>query len=277
LMGGYAHFNSMNQTLVRTGALEKNAASRLAATGRWVTEATQPGGLQRFGAGFIATVRVRMVHAMVRRALEKQPTWDAHAWGRPINQVDLYATYLAFGPVTLAGARLFGVLPTRRDVHAVLHMWRYIGWLSGVDDEWLVSSEGDGLRKLYHASLTHRRPDEKVGMLGRALRDEPFTRRLPKLAQHPHLQRLVRWFLYHKHMSNSALTLSPWQKRRLGLPLWTVPWYPLLTAPFRFLWLTWHRVRGGYALQRLLTRYAVKQQELLASYATDEPAYERKP
>lgn len=272
LMGGYIYFNSMNQTLAATGALHKDVALRLGETGKWLSDVVATGGLQRFGPGFITTVRVRMVHALVRRAVSSRADWQPERWGLPINQVDMLATYLAFGPVTLLGARLFGVPINQSESRAAMHMWRYIGWLTGVDDHWLATSETDGLRKLYHAFFTHRLPDDKVRKFGAALRDEPLSRYIPALENKPLRLWLARRYHYYKHIANSAPILGPVQRHRLGLPLLAVPWYLVLTAPLRFLILSWYRWRGGATLDRYIERSAAKQQSLLASYFKDGKA-----
>lgn len=266
LMGGYAYFNSFNQVLAATGALHKDVGLRLGETGKWLMDVTETGGLERFGEGFVTTIRVRMVHALVRRHLAANKDWDTNTWGLPINQVDMLATYLAFGPVTLTGVRLFGVPVTRADSRASMHMWRYIGWLSGMHEEWLAITEGDGLRMLYHTFLTHRLPDEKIRLMGSALRDEPLTRRLPDLEGRPLLTKIARRYNYHKHLSNSALILGPVQRRRLGLPLFTLPWYPAISAPVRFAVLGWYRWRGGETLAKFTARSRAKQRALMASY-----------
>ena len=209
---------------------------------------------------------MRLVHALIRRQLQSRPEWQAETWGVPINQIDMLATYLAFGPVTLTGSRLFGVPVCKKESAAVLHMWRYIGWLSGLEEQWLVETEGDGLRKLYHTFLTHRLPDEKIRLLGQSLMREPLQRHLPGLENKPLRARLKRWYLYQLHLSNSSLILGPVQRYRLGLPLLTLPWYPLLSAPLRFCTLSWYRWRGGTALAKLAQRQRVQQQDLLRSY-----------
>lgn len=266
LMGGYVYFNSMNQTLEPAGALYKETSLRLGETGKWLQDVTEPGGLSRFNSGFITTIRVRLVHALIRRQLQSRPQWQSEKWGVPINQIDMLATYLAFGPVTLTGSRLFGVPVGKKESAAVLHLWRYIGWLSGLDEKWLAHTEGDGLRKLYHTFLTHRRPDEKIRTLGQALMLEPLQRHLPGMEDKPRRAKLKRWWLYQLHLSNSALILGPVQRHRLGLPMLIVPWYPLLSAPFRFCKLSWYRWRGGAALEKLAQRGREQQQALLRSY-----------
>lgn len=266
LMGGYAYFNSMNQTLARTGSLGKDVTLRLAETGKWLNDVTEPGGMSRFGPGFITTIQVRLVHALVRRNLQHKPGWEADKWGVPINQVDMLATYLAFGPITLMGARLFGIPYRGRQARAAMHLWRYIGWLMGVDEPWLARTEGDGLRKLYHCFLTHRLPDERIRQLGQTLRDEPLTRPLPELESHPLLTRLKHRYLYQMHLSNSALILGPVQRRQLGLPLTILPWYPLLSAPLRFLKVSYFQLRGGQPLEDFTRRNRERQIRQLDAY-----------
>jgi len=270
LMGGYAYFNSLNQSLAMTGALSKNTSLRLGETGKWLNDVTEPGGLERFGDGFITTLRVRMVHALVRRNLNQKPQWRHEQWGLPINQMDMLATYLAFGPVTLSGVRLFGVPVTPDQSRAVMHTWRYIGWLLGVDEQWLALTERDGLRKLYHTFLTHNQPDEKIRYLGEALRKEPLTRPLPELAQRPLLDRLKRNYIYHQHLSNSALILGPLQRRQLGIPWYSLPWYPLLSAPLRFGQHLYHRLQGPEARAAFAHRQRKQQVSLLDSYFGDQ-------
>lgn len=266
LMGGYAYFNSLNQTLASSGSLRKDTSLRLGETGKWLNDVTELGGMNRFSAGFKTTVRVRLVHALIRRNLYSKPGWEADKWGLPINQIDMQATYLAFGPVALLGSRLFGVPVRKAQAHAFLHLWRYIGWLMGVDERWLATTEGEGLRMLFHTFLTHRLPDEKIRQLGAALRDEPLSRPLPEAQQHPRRAALKRWFLYQQHLSNSSLILGPRERRQLGLPMTILPWYPAISAPWRFLVLNYYAWRGGSAQQDYARRMRQVQQQLLAGY-----------
>lgn len=266
LMGGYSYFNSMNHTLALAGALTKDTALRIGETGKWLTDVTEDGGLERFGPGFVSTLRVRLIHALIRRAVARRPEWDAERWGVPINQVDMLATYLAFGPVSLLGVRLFGVPVGRADAGAAMHLWRYVGHLSGVDESFLARTEGDGLRKLYHTFLTHRWPDDTARRLGTALRDEPLRRYVPGHEERPRLAALRRRFAYHQHLSNTSLILGPLRRRQLGLPILTLPWYPMLSSPIRFATVSYHRLRGGAVLEGYLARSRTRQRALLDSY-----------
>lgn len=229
LMGGYL-LSGFNQALVLTGALNKGAGRRIAETGKWWLDCTEPGGLRRFGDGFKTTLRVRLIHALVRRNLPNRPEWDNHKWGLPVNQIDMVATYLAFCVVMLFGVRAMGIPVSRADSRAVMHLWKYAGWLMGVDEDWLVDGEREGLVLLYQTYTTQSPPDWTSKELGRALAQEPLGRRYPWRDRHPVLHQLLLKAFYHQHLSTTALFLNREQRARLGLPENIYPWFPLLTA-----------------------------------------------
>lgn len=233
LMGGYL-LSGFNHALVITGALNRGAGQRIAETGKWWIDCTEHGGMDRFGAGFKTTLRVRMVHGMVRRHLPTRPEWDNNEWGLPVNQTDMLATYLAFGPIMLVGMRAMGIPVTPHESKAVMHLWKYAAWVMGVDDKWLVDGERDGLVRLYQTFLTQSRADWTSAELGRALAEEPLQREFPIGKYVPLLQDLWRRIFYHKHLSNSSLFLNRKQMKKLGLPDNILPWFPLLTMAPRF-------------------------------------------
>ena len=240
LMGGYL-LSGFNHALVMTGALNKGAAQRIAETGKWWVDCTEHDGLSRFGVGFKTTLRVRMVHGMVRRHLPARPEWDSSEWGIPVNQTDMLATYLAFGPIMLVGMRAMGIPVTPHESKAVMHLWKYAGWLMGVEDKWLVDGERDGLVRLYQTFLTQSRADWTSAELGRALSEEPLHRQFSWGKYLPPLQEVRRKMFYHQHLSNSSLFLNRKQMRKLGLPENVLPWFPLMTMAPRF---------ASYSLQR---------------------------
>lgn len=240
LMGGYL-LSGFNHALVMTGALNKGASQRIAETGKWWVDCTEHDGLSRFGVGFKTTLRVRMVHGMVRRHLPTRPEWDNSEWGIPVNQTDMLATYLAFGPIMLVGMRAMGIPVTPHESKAVMHLWKYAAWLMGVEDKWLVDGERDGLVRLYQTFLTQSRADWTSAELGRALSEEPLQRQFSWGKYLPPLQELRRKMFYHQHLSNSSLFLNREQMRKLGLPDNVLPWFPLLTMGPRF---------ASYSLQR---------------------------
>jgi len=132
LMNGY-RCGAAVKPLVFTRQLEQMAPRRLAETGRFIVETIQEGAMRRTGEGFKLAVRVRVMHAMVRRMLLRTEWWDREAWGVPINQADMAGTILEFSMLMIHGTRMLGFRFSREESEAILHLWRYSGWLGGVD------------------------------------------------------------------------------------------------------------------------------------------------
>lgn len=241
LMGGYL-MAAFNQTLVMTGDLEKGAASRLANTSHWWLRVTQPDANQAGKSGFEATLRVRWIHAMVRRHLKNHPQWNASIFGLPINQIDMAATYLGFSFVMLLGLRKSGVYVSKENSCAVMHLWKIIAWQMGVDEQWLVDTEAQAAVKLRQYVMTHTRPDETTYKLAKALADEPLTRNYRNLSM---VRRRMAWL---SHMSSSAWLLGPSTLKKLGLSSPLGPWLkPVELAP-QAAWFYLHSVH--YRLEK---------------------------
>jgi len=236
LMGGYL-LSGFNQPLVMTGALNKGTAQRVAETGKWWMDCTEPDGLRRFGAGFRTTMHVRMVHGLVRRHLGGSDKWDYAQWGLPLNQIDMASTYLGFSVVMLGGLRKMGIPVTARESRGVMQLWSYACWLMGVDEKWLRLRETEGVVLLQHAMMTQSRPDWTTRELGLALSKEPLERTFPRF------QAFRRQLEYRKHLSVSQYFLGSEKMQQLGLPGDVTSWYPLLTLLPRF---------AGYSSLRLV-------------------------
>jgi ER-bound oxygenase mpaB/B'/Rubber oxygenase, catalytic domain/Nitrile hydratase, alpha chain len=99
------------------------------------------GRLGRFEAGFKGALRVRLMHAMVRSGMNRRPDWNYADWDQPVNQSTLAGTLLLFSLGNVLGSQALGLRFNRREKDAVFHLWRYIGYLLGVDVEVLPTSE----------------------------------------------------------------------------------------------------------------------------------------
>jgi hypothetical protein len=163
-----------NKPLMFTGGLRRKSVNRrLAETGRFVVATCSPDGLRRQGEGFAATVRVRLMHAKVRRMLMDHPEWDDERWGLPINQHDMLGTSLLFSQSFLEGVRQFGFTVTRQQADDYLHLWRYSGYLIGVAPELLPVTEPDADELADLILLTQGEPDEDSKTLVDALVHAP--------------------------------------------------------------------------------------------------------
>jgi len=267
LMSGY-QASAINKTLVLTGALERGAPRRIAETTKWWVDVTAAGGLHRFSEGFKSTLQVRLIHGMVRRQLRSKREWKTGDWGLPVNQTDMLATNLGFSVIFLLGQRMLGVPLPQREAEDIMHLWRVIGWLMGVEARWLPQTEAAGRVLLYQILLTQAPPDESSVQLGRALMNEPLTR------HYRHFKRLQARYEHARHLSLDALFLGRDGMRSLGLPP-ALPWYPLLSAPRRALWHLLNRLLPGGA-ERLARRgRAAQAGYLTVLFGPDPPAIKR--
>eukprot|EP00605_Chrysophyceae_sp_TOSAG23-4_P001745 GSChrysophyteH1.ASY1.ANO1.1932.1 assembled CDS len=96
--------------------------------------------LEPEGVGWWSVLKVRMLHSRVRRRLIAKTgsrQWDTATYGVPINQEDMMGTLLSFSINVLRSIQDTGApWLTTREQQAYLHLWRYIGHLIGVHEEY---------------------------------------------------------------------------------------------------------------------------------------------
>ncbi|WAY17000.1 MULTISPECIES: oxygenase MpaB family protein [Mycolicibacterium] len=224
LLGGY-QFSGFNKTLLRTGALEKGSNKRFAETMQWAMDVISDGGLAPLGVGYRSTLHVRLIHAFVRRHVSAMPDWRADEWGLPVNQTDMAATLvgaLVAPPVASLG---MGIIPAPGELDAIAHLTRYVGWLIGVEDEWLPHSFRDSIRVLYHTSTALAVPDETTQQLSVPMAQDPLS------WHYRGVRGLRRRLAWARHLSITSAFLGPSAMRVLGLPVYMPPWYPVLKMP----------------------------------------------
>ncbi|NIH86604.1 oxygenase MpaB family protein [Amycolatopsis granulosa] len=168
LMGGYLASRAI-KTLVATGEIERKASRRLLETAVWWMDVTTPGALAVHAAGYASALRVRLVHAHVRAAMHRRPDWDYDEWDQPVNQVQTAGTLLLFSLVFVYGTQLLGIRFSERERADILHLWRYAGWLLGVDEELLPATEEDAWRLFWLLASTEFIPDTDSKRLAKAL------------------------------------------------------------------------------------------------------------
>src|SRR6202012_6245532 len=100
-----------------------------------------------------------IIHAEGPRMSLKGGRWDPASWGMPINQHDELGTSLLFSVVVLEGLRQLGVRIASADAEAYMHLWRWSGWLMGIDPDLLPATEAEGRRLGDMIAATQAPPD----------------------------------------------------------------------------------------------------------------------
>jgi hypothetical protein len=158
-----------NKPLVFSGRMKEQAARRVNETARFVQAVSRPGGMRPFADGWQITVKVRLMHAKVRRMILRSGRWDAERWGAPINQHDMAGTTLLFSVSIIDGLRQLGMRISRDEAERYVHLWRWTGRVIGVDEGVLPASEAEAMRIAEVIAATMGEPDDDSRELTTAL------------------------------------------------------------------------------------------------------------
>jgi len=211
LVGGFSA-PLITKVLRATGYLtsgRKQVVRRLADTSQMIFECLMPDSLLPHNKGWQSVLRVRFLHGQVRRRLKARPYWKEKEWGTPINQEDMVATLLAFSYNVLAGIELIHGKPVSADEQeSYIHVWRYIGWLIGVDDLHNPCTSVDRAKAALESIVMHLlEPDEDSRAVARHLLQVPRNGRGTAFRHH-----LCRKFLGDKLADALKLPYSTfWQ------------------------------------------------------------------
>jgi hypothetical protein len=101
----------------------------------------RPGGVGRRSAVF-----VRVLHSIIRHTLLPHPEWDRDKLGVPISQLGMFGTLLASSFAPGQQLKVLGYRPTDDDIAAMMHHWRYVGYLMGVEPPWYPETVTEGFQ-----------------------------------------------------------------------------------------------------------------------------------
>lgn len=141
---------SIAAALTATGPLVETARTRLDATGLWVNSALLPGSLSPGHAGYVATARIRLVHARARLAALANG-YDPAVHGLPVNQADLLRTWLAFTHTSFRAEAILGYTWTEAELAELYRYWQHIAHLLGIQPHLVEHLTGPAA-----AAATHR-------------------------------------------------------------------------------------------------------------------------
>ncbi|KAK4175641.1 hypothetical protein QBC36DRAFT_21309 [Triangularia setosa] len=143
LLGGFGSARIATTLSLTGGFSPRFARRRLLETFQHVLDITSsiPDITPPSGKGFVSTVKVRLLHASVRRkiltmAKEKEGWFDVGENGIPCNDLDSVGTITAFSTMLLfIGFPRQGVWLSETEKEDYLALWRYVAYLLGTPTE----------------------------------------------------------------------------------------------------------------------------------------------
>ena len=160
---------NISQSFFITGRLRDQGVRRLQQNNRHMVEIFFPGGLERYGDGWKLSVRIRLVHAHVRRLLSNSEDWNTEAWGVPLSAAHVGYAITAFSARLLKHLRSLGATYSDEEAAGFMATWRYSGHLMGIPDTILFSDEAEALRLFAVGGMCEPEPDEASIVLANAL------------------------------------------------------------------------------------------------------------
>lgn len=148
LIEGFATLISKSFSI--TGRIVDQGVRRLQQNNRHLVEIFVPGGLEPGADGWKLSVRIRLVHARVRRLLRESPDWEESAWGEPLSAAHIALASTMFSALLLRRTEALGVVLSTSERCAFMEIWRRTAQLMGVVPELLFRDE-DEARHFYEA------------------------------------------------------------------------------------------------------------------------------
>lgn len=141
--------NRVVETLARTGGFSANVAKRrMFETTQHILQVTKSvESIKPEGAGHASSIRVRLLHAAVRRRilkLEKQRPgyFDVEKWGIPISDLDSIATIGTFSATLIwLGLPRQGIFLKKQEIEDYIALWRLVALYLGTPTDFFSSPE----------------------------------------------------------------------------------------------------------------------------------------
>jgi hypothetical protein len=243
--------NPIVKPLALTGTYAGDTAlNRFMETARFWIDTTEPGGLEPGGQGRATAIRVRVMHVFIRRRLVSHPEWDIAAWGVPISQSEMIIPLLDGSLATGFALKLMGHRTTLAEIDAMMHFWRYVGHIMGVQPRRFPETitEGIQISAMYMLKRAYL-----AGADGREL-VESYPRAFVPKSGTGIRKRTRDEVNYRAQLGYTRFFLPGRFYRRYDMPsAWPWALHPLAQAPINFIASTLARHSG--TAEGLLDRY----------------------
>ncbi len=251
----YGFTTQISRAFVHTGRIFDNGVRRLKQNNRHQLEIFLPGGLHRYGDGWKLSVRIRFIHARIRRLLSQSPEWDHTAWGVPISSAHVGFATACFASRSVKYSSSLGAHYSSEERASIHDVWRYTGYLMGVPETILYRDENHAGQIIEIGSICEPPPtDDSIIMANALVNSAPLVADI----NDPESRRVL--------VSN---TIYPLARSLIGKDLADQLQFPPSKRPGL---LFWYKMRRH--IRRLLALYrngnALDFSSLLAVLAYDE-------
>jgi hypothetical protein len=187
------------EVLAYTKFLQVDPTRRIQETAQMVMDVMVPRGLEPGGRGVRATMKVRVMHAIVRhmvmndsRAVANPADADLRAkFGLPINQEDMVYTLMTFSYVVVEGFGTMGYEMTDAQRQAYVHCWNVVGYLMGIREE-LLPARFEDAAELFAAIQRRQHGQSSAGVKLTAALIDAVEHALPGEHHDPLIAALTR-------------------------------------------------------------------------------------
>ena len=112
-----------------------------------------PNALERQGESWKFSLRIRLLHAEIRRRIRASGEWDEAIYGAPISAANMALASANFSASSIRDADRLGANLTA-DAHAgIMQIWRYASWLMGTPAALLF--DGDEAATIEFVRVAH--------------------------------------------------------------------------------------------------------------------------
>jgi len=182
LIEGFA--THISKSFFLTGRVIDKGVRRLRQNNRHQVEIFYPEGLRRENDGWKLSVRIRFVHAQIRRLLASSRDWDMAAWGTPISAANLGYAIACFSARTLVHSAALGARYGPEEREGYYAIWRYTGYLMGIPETILYTTAEEARHMFRIGFLCEPDPtDESVVMANALINSAPLVAGISKPAE----------------------------------------------------------------------------------------------
>lgn len=111
---------------------------------RHFIEIMLPHALDRYNDGWKLSVRIRLVHARLRRLIRDTGMWDESVYGVPLSQAHMALASANFSATMLRYAEMLGASLNAEKRNGFMQAWRYASCLIGTPEHLLFEGDYDG-------------------------------------------------------------------------------------------------------------------------------------